>query len=268
MKRYFFDNDWKNWIWSNIKNGVSKQRIYEDLVKKNFDVFTIMNELRFIPNTFRKGDGISCNRVIGYLQAANAIKIEAPIPLFTLPNFLSEAECQEIIAIQKTNCTQSTTDLSSKPPLNEIRNGSITLFETIQSDSIHMSVQFLKQKIVALMGIPIQYAEPIQGQWYQQNGFYDAHFDAYHDYNDFHAQSGNRTWTCMITLNTVKEGGDTYFPKLNQRFKARSGQALVWYNLNHDGLVNPLTLHTEESIIKGEKFVVMQWFTQVSARAE
>jgi prolyl 4-hydroxylase len=268
MKKYFFDDEWKHWIWSNIQDGVSKQQIYDDLIENGYDVFAIMNELRFIPDEFRKPDGISCNRVIGHLLSANAIKIDAPFPLFILPDFLSEIECQEIIDIQKAENKRSTTGDDRDPQINEIRTSFTTFLETIQSDSIHMTVQFLKQKILSLMGIPIQYSESIQGQWYQESGFYHEHVDAYVDYNQFHDLYGNRTWTCMITLNKVEEGGDTYFPELNQRIQAKPGQALIWYNLNEDGLANALTLHAGEPIIKGEKFIVTQWFTQASSHPE
>ena len=40
MKKYFFNDDWKNWIWSNINNGIKKQRIYDDLIANDYDVFT------------------------------------------------------------------------------------------------------------------------------------------------------------------------------------------------------------------------------------
>ncbi|MGV3740277.1 MAG: prolyl hydroxylase family protein [Gammaproteobacteria bacterium] len=265
MKKYFFDDDWKNWIWSNIKNGVSKQRIYNDLVANDYDVFTIINELKFIPDVLRKLDAISSTRVVGYLQAANALKIDAPFPLFVLPDFLCAAECQTLIEIQKMENTPSTTGNDKDRQINEIRTSFTTYFETLQSDSAHTATQLLKQKILSLMGIPFQYAEKIQGQWYKENGFYGEHVDAYDNYNQFKNLSGNRTWTCMITLNQVEEGGDTYFPRIDKRFKPKPGQALIWYNLNEYGLANPLTRHAGEPVIKGEKFIVTQWFAQASS---
>lgn len=257
MKKYFFDDDWKNWIWSNIKNGVSKQKIYNDLLAKNFDVFTVINELRFIPDVFRKEDAIPCNQVMGYLHSAEAIKVDLPIPFFIIPDFLSDVECQEIVEIQKTNYSCVVTDEKKE-------NSPVftTYFETTQSDANNTTLQMLKQKILSLMGIPIRYAEKPQGQWYKESGFFQDHFDAYDDYDGFKSLSGNRTWTCHITLNRVAEGGDTYFSKLDKRFKAKTGQALIWYNLNENGLAHPLTLHTEQAVIQGEKFMITQWFRQ------
>ena len=146
--------------------------------------------------------------------------------------------------------------------INEIRTSFTSYLEQANSGSDCMIIQSVKQKILSLTGIPTEYSEKIQGQWYKENGFYHDHFDAYDDYNQFQSHSANRTWTCIITLNDVEEGGDTYFPKLDKSFKPKIGQALIWYNLNEDGLAHPLTLHTGKSIIKGEKFIMTQWFRQ------
>jgi prolyl 4-hydroxylase len=39
---------------------------------------------------------------------------------------------------------------------------------------------------------------------------------------------GQRTYTFMIYLNEVKEGGETEFKKLNQSFSPMKGKALIW----------------------------------------
>lgn len=261
MTKYFFNDEWKDWIWSNIKNGVSKQRIYNDLVAQDYDVFTIMNELRFIPDVFRKPDEINCDYVISTLSNSGAIKLDVPIPFFVSKNFISEAECKRIIKIQKERNTRSTTGDNKECKINEKRTSLSTFFEQDGSpdDSV---IQTVKQKILLATGIPSEYSEKIQGQCYKENGFYHDHFDAYDDYNKFQNPSRNRTWTCIITLNAVEEGGATYFPKLDKYFKPKAGQALIWYNLNENGLAHPLTLHTGQPVIKGEKFIITQWFRQ------
>jgi prolyl 4-hydroxylase len=262
MKKCFFNDEWKEWIWSNIKNGITKQRIYNDLVANDFDVFTIMNELRFIPDVFRKHDAINCDHVISCLKNSGAIQVDAPIPLFIVTDFITEIECKKIIEIQKKENALSTTGDNKDCKINEIRTSFTSYLEQAKSNQDRIIIQSVKQKILSLTGISAEYSEKIQGQWYKENGFYHDHFDAYDDYNQFQNHSGNRTWTCIITLNNVEEGGDTYFPKLDKYFKPKIGQALIWYNLNEDGLAHPLTLHTGQPIIKGEKFIMTQWFRQ------
>lgn len=115
------------------------------------------------------------------------------------------------------------------------------------------------------MGIPAQYSEAIQGKFYQADGFYNDHYDASETYDKLIGTNGNRTWTVMVTLNEVAEGGCTYFPKLDKRFSPAVGQALIWYNLDDRGLAHPLTLHTGEPVKQGEKFIITQWFRQCAA---
>lgn len=258
MKKLFFDDDWKNWIWSNIKNGVSKQRIYDDLIDAGYDVFTIIMELRFIPAILRKKDETPVSLVMQRLQEYGATKLDTAIPLYQIKSFLSAEECAHIIAIQKEHHQRSQTGQGKDSKINEIRVSYSTFLEQ-HKDPL---VQHVKERISSTLGIPTQYSEPIQGQWYQKEGFYKAHFDASQSYDEFRHFYGNRTWTCMVTLNDVIQGGDTYFSKLDIRFKPEIGQALIWYNLGVDGLAHPLTLHGGEPIIQGEKFILTQWFHQ------
>lgn len=95
-----------------------------------------------------------------------------------------------------------------------------------------------------------------------KNGFYNDHYDACDKYEQFNSHHGNRTWTCMVTLNEVEEGGETSFPTLQKSFKPKIGQALIWYNLNKNGLAHPLSLHSAQPVLKGEKFIITQWFHQ------
>jgi prolyl 4-hydroxylase len=265
MKKYWFSDEWKDWIWSNIKNGISKQRIYDDLIECDYDVITVINELRFIPEIFRKKDEIHPNQVISQLEKSEAKKIDVTVPFYQFENFLTKMECDKIIELQINDNTRSTIADKKDKRIDETRTSYTTYFELTtpkpEDDDI---IQKVKKRILSLMGIPAQYSESIQGQWYKENGLYHDHYDACDDYNQFKHYHGNRTWTCMITLNEVEEGGETYFPKLNTRFKPAIGQALIWYNLDNNGLAHPLTLHTGQLVKKGEKFIITQWFHQCS----
>jgi hypothetical protein len=108
MTIQLFNDDWKNWIWSNINNGVSNQRIYSDLIKNGFDQFLVINELRFLPPATAQGI-ITPPAVSTHLEQFGAEKLSDVMPLFKVTNFLSETECAEIIEIQKQHNTRSTT---------------------------------------------------------------------------------------------------------------------------------------------------------------
>lgn len=262
MKKYIFNDDWKNWIWSNIKDGISKQRIYDELIKNGYDVITVINELRFIPDIFRKRDEIPPDQVMDRLAKSGAKKIEVPIPFYLFENFITKIDCDNIIALQKKNNARSTIANKEDKRIDDTRTSYSTYFDLNSLEPNYDVVQKVRQKMLSVTGIPEHCAEMIQGQWYKAQGFYHNHYDACDDYNQFKNHAGNRTWTCMITLNEVEEGGNTFFPKLNMGFKPAIGQALIWYNLNSDGLAHPLTLHTGQAVKKGEKFILTQWFRQ------
>ena len=50
---------------------------------------------------------------------------------------------------------------------------------------------------------------------------------------------GQRTWTTMIYLNDVEEGGETNFPKLDVAIKPKCGRILLFpanWQYRHSGL--------------------------------
>ena len=55
--------------------------------------------------------------------------------------------------------------------------------------------------------------ESIQGQKYEEGEFYKSHWDYYHplsaEYKTYCEWMGLSTWTFMIYLNDVEEGGET-----------------------------------------------------------
>ena len=261
-KKLFIDDEWKDWIWSNIKKGISKKKIYEDLIANNFDTFTIINELRYNPNRKLELYSNHVESVIQQLTYMGAERIEAPIPIFRYKNLLSEAECMKIIAIHKEVNQPSTTGQISEAKSDLGRISYSTFYEHQGLLNKYEVLKTLKLKIIGLMGLPIQLSEQIQGQWYKPDGFYNDHFDAHHVAEKVDPIIGNRTWTCMINLNVPEEGGASYFPKLDKSFQPETGQVLIWYNLNEDGLAHPLSLHTGQKVIKGEKFISNQWFHQ------
>ncbi len=262
MRKHYFDDEWKQWIWSNIKDGSSKQEICDILMKEDYDIFTIMNELRFIPALFRKKDEIPFHLVIEQLINAGAHQTDDRMPLFIVEKFLDTATCESLIAAQRQENVVSTTGEGKYLKTDETRKSHTTYFELLEAEQENNLIHQVKEKISLLMGIPEQYSEAIQGQWYQPGGFYHNHFDADDDYNQAHNPQGNRTWTCMINLNNVEEGGYTYFPELDLGIAPKAGQAIIWYNLDERGLAHPLTLHTGQAVIQGEKFIITQWFHQ------
>ena len=115
------------------------------------------------------------------------------------------------------------------------------------------------------MGVDRRYSEPIQGQRYDQGEFFKAHTDFFSpifaDVFERHtAVGGQRTWTVMIYLNDVQEGGQTIFHRLGKCYQPKAGLALACNNLYVDGRLNRDTLHESLPVLGGTKWVITKWF--------
>ena len=83
--------------------------------------------------------------------------------------------------------------------------------------------------------------EAIHGQKYEIGQFYKQHVDYYNeDQMDTYCKwMGQRTWTTMLYLNDVEEGGETNFPKLDVAIKPKCGRILLFpanWQYRHSGL--------------------------------
>ena len=67
------------------------------------------------------------------------------------------------------------------------------------------------------MGINSSYSEIIQGQIYEIGQEFKVHTDTFEGaaFEEHTKERGQRTYTFMIYLNDVEEGGETEFPELN-----------------------------------------------------
>ncbi|GLS27236.1 2OG-Fe(II) oxygenase [Marinibactrum halimedae] len=106
----------------------------------------------------------------------------------------------------------------------------------------------------------------IQGQYYEVGQEFKPHTDFFeeHEIDQHGAVMGQRTFTVMIYLNTVEEGGETEFPRLNAKFAPKCGTAVIWSSLYSDGAPNINSLHHAHPVKKGYKAVITKWFRSSS----
>lgn len=123
------------------------------------------------------------------------------------------------------------------------------------------------QAFSELVGIPVQYGEPLQGQRYAPGQEFKAHTDTFEpsraDYYFNCADQGQRTWTAMVYLNDVEDGGATRFKTINKTIQPECGKLLAWNNLLPDGRPNPATLHQGMKVRRGTKYILTKWYRQL-----
>lgn len=83
-------------------------------------------------------------------------------------------------------------------------------------------------------------------------------FNNHHDYFNFSLndsdkiEENERVGTVLIYLKKPKQGGETYFNKLNIKVSGNPGDLLFF---RYDNLLRDLTAHSGEEVLEGEKII-------------
>ena len=135
-----FDDDWKNWIRTNVKNGQDKNGLFKILLDENYDFDLIRRELEFEPT-------IPLDQLVNPLKAAGSQDIDAarePNPeariefeptanwgklfipnairintdkaeIYVVPDFLNKRECRELVSCIQSSLRPSEISREDEP---------------------------------------------------------------------------------------------------------------------------------------------------------
>lgn len=174
-------------------------------------------------------------------------------------DFVSDAECDALMALIDRHRRPST--LLSDVPDPDYRTS-----ESCDMDRFSPLVRPIDERIANLLGIDPPHGETMQGQRYAAGQQFRAHHDYFQGdqpyWQRMKVEGGQRTWTAMLYLNEVEEGGATWFPQAGIKIPPRRRMLLIWNNMSPDGSPNPLTLHEGTAVTKGTKYVVTKWFRE------
>ena len=189
------------------------------------------------------------------------IENDKGLEIFTIPDFLTDEECNYLCDYILNNNTRSAVVADGKEH-STYHSGRTSHTSTLPlNDDIVKQVDF---KISNELNVDIKYGEPIQGQLYNENQYFNHHSDCFAGAGLINhcLSSGQRTWTFMIYLNDVEEGGETDFPELKQRFTPQKRMAVVWKSSDGLGTENNNALHAGLPVTKGQKMVITKWFRE------
>lgn len=179
--------------------------------------------------------------------------------VYYVPDFLDQQQCQSLMKVIDANRRPSTTLAVDRDP--DFRTS-----ESCDMDRWAPQVQPIDSAIAELVGIDPENGETMQGQRYAPGQQFKAHHDYFHAsqpyYKGVTSDGGQRTWTAMIFLNKVEEGGATWFPQAGFRVEPLPGLLLAWNNMGLDGEPNPHTLHEGMAVVKGTKYIITKWFRE------
>ncbi|MBS0256038.1 MAG: 2OG-Fe(II) oxygenase [Proteobacteria bacterium] len=187
--------------------------------------------------------------------AAYRIPVEGA-ELYAVARFLSPAECTRFMGLVDQVARPSSTYTPAEAVHRTSYSGDVERGDPF--------VQMIERRIDDLLGIEPGFGESVQGQRYAVGQEFKAHHDWFYPRAAYWPnevkRGGQRSWTAMIYLNDVEEGGTTEFLRLGIGIPPQAGTLLAWNNARPDGIVNDATLHAATPVLRGQKYVITKWY--------
>ncbi len=183
------------------------------------------------------------------------------LELFVVRRFLDPETCA--VLIERIDERRRPSEIADDVGIANFRTS-----ETCDLDWRDPVVGEVDRKIAALLDLPLNASEALQGQRYATGQEFRAHTDTFepggYDFYVHTADWGQRTWTAMIYLNEPEDGGATRFKLVGKTVQPETGKLLAWNNLLPDGRPNPATLHQGMKVRRGTKYILTKWFRERS----
>ncbi len=181
-------------------------------------------------------------------------------PLVVLfENFLSASDAEEVILQAKDQLVRARVSGAKEVEVSAGRTNDLVWLQHNHSPDI----QRICRTVAEVVGLPLALAEAMQVIRYLPGQEYKAHYDAYKQGSQYMEKRGQRLVTALCYLSNVIDGGETEFPKLNIKIRAKQGSLLIFNNTypnTNDVHVN--SLHAGCPVIFGEKWAFNLWFRE------
>jgi len=263
--------EWILWLIDNFKNGCNEEELIQILLKNHFSKETINDNLQImcrnlsLPISLQKNpspDKTHWAYAPSLTIEDNGYRVSKvhtkKLDIFVVENLLTTEECNQIISLGDSSLRPSTITI----PIEDTNFRTSFTCDLGLLENPYMNE--IDEKICKALGISQKYSEVTQLQKYEVGQQFKFHKDYFEpgsgEYQTYASLYGNRTWTFMVYLNSVPQGGGTHFRTIDHIFIPKTGQAVVWNNLLKDGRVNPNTFHAGLPVLEGSKYVITKWF--------
>ena len=180
-------------------------------------------------------------------------------------DFISQEECEEILAYSWQNMERSTVaSKDGKGQKHDKRTGSNTW---LQHDASPI-IKGVADRISQMVRMPLKNAEPFQVVYYKENEEYDYHWDSFDESDDVATEEyikngGQRLITVLGYLRDVPKGGETGFNHLGVNIQPRRGSVIVWWNVEPNTTKREIkSQHAGLPVLEGEKYAFNLWFRE------
>ena len=172
--------------------------------------------------------------------------------IWELPSFLNLGETAYLVDLAKPVLQPSTVvDPTSGRLIHDpIRKSSSAPFPFTKEDPV---LHAINRRIAAASGSSYKEGEPLQILHYSREQEYKLHSDA------LPKTESQRIKTLIIYLNDDYGGGETYFPNLQLRYRGRTGDALMFSNVDTNDRMASQMIHAGLPVSSGEKYIASKW---------
>lgn len=174
-----------------------------------------------------------------------------------VPGFASAAECRWLIGAAETRLGRASV-YNNPTGVDPGRSNQAALFNFTNADLI---VEMIRQRIANQIRAPLACLEMSQVLHYAVGQEFVLHCDFLDPQalRDEIARNGQRVATVLIYLNEDYAGGETGFPVLGLNHRGKTGDLLVFGNVDAAGRPDPRSQHAGCPPTRGEKWVFSQW---------
>lgn len=258
-----FKPDWEEWMNLNISLGNCKVIMFQKSLEAGYAYDLIKQKLN-INYEISKPLPIALKDKVALRTAKrlNSGKLE----IYEIVNFLTPEECKATVDLINAS------DLKDSSTISASATSDYTVNEYRTSKTCHFSDKYplindIESRICKTIGINNRNAEYIQGQKYCTGQQFKLHTDYFDTavLKENTSINGQRTWTFMIYLNDMEDadaGGHTAFPYAYIATQPKAGTAIIWNNLTESRQENIFSSHCGMPILKGEKYILTQWFKE------
>ncbi|KAI7835426.1 hypothetical protein COHA_010673 [Chlorella ohadii] len=190
--------------------------------------------------------------------------------IFLFSRFLSDEECDHLVAKAGPRLTRSgvvDTEKGGGESFSDIRTSSGMFFDRGEDATIRE----IERRLSEWSLIPVGHGEGLQVLRYENGQQYEPHWDYFFDESNV-KNGGNRWATVLMYLVEPEEGGETVFPNVpvppgqtreagysecamkGLAVKPRKGDAVLFFSLKTEGVLDRGSLHGSCPTTKGLKY--------------
>lgn len=261
------DNDWQQWVKTNLERQVPVKTIAQTLrehgkieasivLLQDFNIQSPIPQINLTKNSLIFSDGTVADIVFSG---------QAPY-VVVLNNFLSQDECQQMIAITENKFEDAQV---IDPETGEfVQHHARTSMNAGFNRGEHELIDKIEKRIAETINWPVENGEGMQVLRYHIGGEYKAHFDFF-DANKAGGQKnmqvgGQRVGTFLMYLSDVEAGGATRFPTMNFEVRPKAGTALYFGDVLANGVPDEKTLHASVPVVEGVKYIATKWLRETA----